>query len=108
MNFKRIFQDGGVMAPDPAMAGAPAPQDGGQDPMAQLQGMAAQIIEQLGPEGAGMLAQMIMEMLQGGGEAPAGEPAPDQAAVARNGGRLVSRMIGKNNQGVPTFTQSRW
>lgn len=65
-----------------------APQ-GGPSPEEQLAQMAQQIIEQLGPEAAAMLVQIIMEMLQGGGggggeQAPQGEPV-----YARKGGKLV-------------------
>lgn len=82
MKLKK-FQEGGEMAPEatqPVEAGAP--QGAAEDPMAQLQQMAQQIIEALGPDAAMALAQMIMEMLQGGAaEAPA----------MRNGGTLVRR-----------------
>lgn len=53
-------------------------------PEEQVMAMAQQIIEQMGPEGAAMLAETIMQMLQGGG-APGGE-AP---VYARKGGKLV-------------------
>jgi hypothetical protein len=96
----RKFQAGGPMpeeqgAPMPAEAGAaPAPEQGGAGQeaamMEQLYQMAAEIIQQMGPEGAAMLAQAIMEMLQGGGgEAPM--PAPEEQPVYRKGGVLVSR-----------------
>jgi hypothetical protein len=99
VNVKK-FQAGGPMpeeqgAPMPAEAGAaPAPEQGGADQeaamMEQLYQMAAEIIQQMGPEGAAMLAQAIMEMLQGGGgEAPM--PAPEEQPVYRKGGVLVSR-----------------
>lgn len=98
VNVKK-FQAGGPMpeeqgAPMPAETGAaPAPEQGGADQeaamMEQLYQMAAEIIQQMGPEGAAMLAQAIMEMLQGGGEAPM--PAPEEQPVYRKGGVLVSR-----------------
>lgn len=75
-------------APEAAPAGAPAP---GGGPEEQIAAMAQQIVEQLGPEAAAMLAQMIMQMLQGGGEpqeAPQGEPV-----YAKKGGKLV--LIGR-------------
>lgn len=61
---------------DPAMAGgAPAPAQGGQDQMmVQLEQMAMEIIQSVGPEAAAMLAEMIMAMLQQGGGAPAEQP----------------------------------
>lgn len=83
------FQEGGMApAPEAAPAGAPAP---GGGPEEQIAAMAQQIVEQLGPEAAAMLAQMIMQMLQGGGEpqeAPQGEPV-----YAKKGGKLV--LIGR-------------
>lgn len=76
-------------APEAAPAGAPAP---GGGPEEQIAAMAQQIVEQLGPEAAAMLADTIMQMLQGGGgqpqEAPQGEPV-----YAKKGGKLV--LIGR-------------
>ena len=73
------FQEGGA---------APAPQQGGEDQMmAQIAQLAQQLIQQLGPDAAAMLAQAIMEMLQGAAqEMPAAE---EQPAFQRNGGRLT-------------------
>lgn len=74
------LQMGGEIAPAPAEQ---APQGG--NPEEQLAMMAQQVIEQLGPEAAAILAQMIMEMLQGAA-------APQEAPVyARKGGRLVMK-----------------
>lgn len=90
MAFIKKYQAGGPMPADPAMAGAPAeaapaPEQGGQDQMmAQLEQMAMEIIQSVGPEGAAMLAEMIMAMLQQGG-APQGQP------VFRKGGKLVRK-----------------
>lgn len=97
VNVKK-FQAGGPMseetgAPMPAEAGVPAPEQGGaanQEAamMEQLYQMAGEIIQQMGPEAAAMLAQAIMEMLQGGGgQAPM--PAPEEQPVYRKGGVLV-------------------
>ena len=81
MKIKK-FQMGGQVAPAEA---APAPAQGGQDQMAaQLEQMAMEIIQSVGPEGAAMLAEMIMAMLQQGG-APQGQP------VFRKGGKLVRK-----------------
>ena len=79
MRFVKKFQQGGPMgdpAMDPAMAGAaPAPEQGGQDQMmAQLEQMAMEIIQSVGPEAAAMLAEMIMGMLQQGGAPAEGQP----------------------------------
>jgi hypothetical protein len=90
MAFIKKYQAGGPMPADPAMAGAPAeaapaPEQGGQDQMmAQLEQMAMEIIQSVGPEGAAMLAEMIMAMLQQGG-------APAQQPVFRRGGKLVRK-----------------
>ncbi len=86
MKIKR-FQMGGEMAPQEQMPQEQgmAPQGGG--PEEQIMAMAQQVIEQLGPEAAAMLAQVIMEMLQAGA-APQGSPA-----YAKKGGKLV--MIGR-------------
>lgn len=80
MRFVKKLQQGGNLA-DPAMAGAPmeagapAPAQGGQDQMmVQLEQMAMEIIQSVGPEAAAMLAEMIMAMLQQGGGAPAEQP----------------------------------
>ena len=97
VNVKK-FQAGGPMqeeqdAPMPAEAGAPAPEQGDAADqeaamMEQLYQMAGEIIQQMGPEAAAMLAQAIMEMLQGGGgQAPM--PAPEEQPVYRKGGVLV-------------------
>ena len=89
MRFIKKFQQGGPMPADPAMGGAPveaapAPAEGGQDQMmAQLEQMAMEIVQQLGPDAAAMLAEMIMAMLQQGGA-----PAEDAQPVFRKGGKM--------------------
>ena len=88
MKLVSKFQQGGPMPADPAMGGAPveaapAPAQGGQDQMmAQLEQMAMEIIQSVGPEGAAMLAEMIMAMLQQGGAPAEGQP------VFRKGGKM--------------------
>lgn len=69
---------------------APAPAQGGS-PEEQLGAIAQDIINQLGPEAAGMVAEMILQMLQG---SEGGQAAPKQEApvMARRGGRLVKRF----------------
>ena len=92
------FQDGGAMpAGDPSMqGGAPMEQEAAQaggDEQAmiqQLAQMAQQVISSLGPDGAAMLAQIIMEMLQGG-QAQVGEPQEGEP-VFKKGGKLCGRM----------------
>ena len=90
MKLGRKFQEGGAMpAPEAAPAeAAPAEAPQGGDPMEQIYQMAAEIVQQLGPDAAAMLAQAIMEMLQGGGEAP----APQGEPVYKKGGKLIGRM----------------
>lgn len=85
----RRYQQGGPVG-DPAMAGAPveaapAPTQGGQDQMmAQLEQMAMEIVQQIGPDAAAMLAEMIMAILQQGGA-----PGPEAQPVFRKGGRIA-------------------
>ena len=81
----RKFQQGGPAPAAPEQAPAEAQ---GAAPEEQLAQMAQQIVQQLGPEAAAMLAEMIMQMIQGGGEQPQGQPA-----FQRQGGKLV--MIGR-------------
>lgn len=91
MAFIKKYQAGGPMPADPAMAGAPAeaapaPEQGGQDQMmAQLEQMAMELIQGVGPEGAAMLAEMIMAILQQGAAGAQGQP------VFRKGGRIAYR-----------------
>lgn len=60
------------------------PQEGGS-PEEQIMMIAQDIISQFGPEGAAMLAQVIMQMLQeGGGQ-------QEQPVFQRNGGRLLRK-----------------
>ena len=91
MKFVKKFQQGGPMPADPVMASAPAeaaPQGGQDQMMAQLEQMAMEIIQSVGPEGAAMLAEMIMAMLQQ--QAPMG--AEQGQPVFRKGGVLARRV----------------
>jgi hypothetical protein len=81
------FQVGGSA---PAEQTAPA-EGQGANPQEQLAQMAQQIVQQLGPEAASALAQMIMQLLQGAaqeGQQPEGQPT-----YQRQGGKLV--LIGR-------------
>ncbi len=81
MKVKKLQQGGEVV--DPQMQEAQqAPQETQANPEEQIMAMGQQIIQELGPEGAAMLAQIIMEMLQG-----SGEPQP-QPTFQRKGGTL--------------------
>ena len=68
-------------APAEAAPAEAAPQGG--DPMEQIYQMAAEIVQQLGPDAAAMLAEMIMAMLQQGGA-----PAEGAQPVFRKGGKM--------------------
>ena len=90
MKIKK-FQEGG-MAPEQAameqaameqQGGAPMGEEGGASPEEQLMQVAQDIIGQMGPEMALMLAQIIMQMLEQG-SAP-----QEQPTFARKGGKLT-------------------
>ena len=77
------FQEGGA-APAPAEQGAPQDAQMAQEqanPEQQIMDLAQQIIQQMGPEAAAMLAQVIMQMLQGGAQ-------EQQPVFARNGATI--------------------
>ena len=80
MKVKKLQQGGEVV--DTQMQLQEAPQEAQSNPEEQIIAMGQQIIQELGPEGAAMLAQIIMEMLQGGGQ-----PQP-QPTFQRKGGTL--------------------
>lgn len=88
MTIKR-FQEGGA-----APAAAPAPNQGGNEEqmMQQLAQMAQEIISQLGPDAAAMLAQIIMEMLQGASQEMGG--APQEQQFMRKGGKIEKACNG--------------
>ena len=73
------FQEGGQVAPE---GGAPQGGQAGPGPEEQIMQMAQQIIQQLGPEAAAMLAEAIMAMLQGAAQ-------QQQPVYAKKGGKLV-------------------
>ena len=80
----KFMQTGGV-TPEQEMQ-----QQAGGGPEEQLMQMAQQILQQLGPDAAGMLAQIILEMLQSASaQAPQGQPQ-----FARQGGKLV--LVNRN------------
>ena len=90
MKVVKKFQQGGEIGTQPSpeqmaaeqqAAQGGAPTEGG-NPEEQIIAMGQQIIQQMGPEAAAMLAQIIMEMLQGGGQ-----PQP-QPTFQRKGGTL--------------------
>ena len=74
------------MAPEGA---APAPQGGEEQAMQQIAQMAQEIIQQLGPEAAALLAQAIMELLQGASaQEPVGAAPEGEQQFMRMGGKI--------------------
>ena len=83
----RFLQEGGQMPSGQTPEGQSAPQGG--NPEEQLMAIAKDIVGKLGPEASAMVAEMILQLVQGGAnEAPA-EEAP---VMARRGGRLMKRF----------------
>lgn len=66
-----------------AQEASQAPGQPGGNPEEQIVQMAGQIVQQLGPEAAAMLADAIMQMVQSAGQT---QQAPPQ--FARKGGKL--------------------
>ena len=88
MQIKR-YQEGGATPAAPA----PAPQGGEEQMMQQLAQMAQEIIQQLGPDAAAMLAQIIMEMLQGAQQEVGA--APEEQQFMRCGGKIKKKTCKK-------------
>lgn len=72
---------------------APAPQQGQDQAMQQIAQLAEQLISEMGPEAAAMLAQAIMEMLQGAPEEMGA--APQEQQFMRCGGKLKKKTCKK-------------
>ena len=79
------FQEGGAAPAAPAQA----PQGGEEQMMQQLAQMAQEIIQQLGPDAAAMLAQVIMEMLQGAQQEVGA--VPEEQQFMRCGGKIKKK-----------------
>ena len=88
MQIKRYQQGGATPA-----APAPAPQGGEEQMMQQLAQMAQEIIQQLGPDAAAMLAQVIMEMLQGAQQEVGA--VPEEQQFMRCGGKIKKKTCKK-------------
>ena len=88
MQIKR-YQEGGATPAAPA----PAPQGGEEQMMQQLAQMAQEIIQQLGPDAAAMLAQVIMEMLQGAQQEVGA--VPEEQQFMRCGGKIKKKTCKK-------------
>ena len=86
MKVKKFQEGGEVVDPQMQQMQQETPQEGVPSPEEQLMAVAQDIILQMGPEAAAMLAQIIMEMLQGGGQ-----PQP-QPTFQRKGGTLRRKI----------------
>jgi hypothetical protein len=86
----KFMQEGGEVVEQPMpQEGAPveegAPAEGAAPaPEEQLQGLAQDIIGQIGPEAATALGNMLIDMAAAGAQAPAGE----QPVFARRGTKI--------------------
>ena len=88
MQIKR-YQEGGAAPAAPAQA----PQGGEEQMMQQIAQMAQEIIQQLGPDAAAMLAQVIMEMLQGAQQEVGA--VPEEQQFMRCGGKSKKKTCKK-------------
>ena len=79
------FQEGGSTPATPAQA----PQGGEEQRMQQLSQLAGQLIQELGPDAAAMLAQVIMEMLQGAQQEVGA--VPEEQQFMRCGGKIKQK-----------------
>ena len=88
MQIKR-YQEGGAAPAAPAQT----PQGGEEQMMQQLAQMAQEIIQQLGPDAAAMLAQVIMEMLQRAQQEVGA--VPEEQQFMRCGGKIKKKTCKK-------------
>ena len=88
MQIKR-YQEGGATPAAPAQA----PQGGEEQMMQQLAQIANQLIQELGPDAAAMLAQVIMEMLQGAQQEVGA--VPEEQQFMRCGGKIKKKTCKK-------------
>lgn len=91
MRIKRFQQGGPMEAPveegAPMEGGAPAPEQGGEDPMMQILQVAQEALQNKDCQAMAAVCQALLQLAQGGGapqEAPAEEPT-----YARRGAKLV-------------------
>ncbi len=89
------YQEGG-QAP---VAPAAAPAGGDEQMMQQIAQMAAEIVQQLGPDAAALLAEAIMQLLQGAQQEPVGA-APQEQQFMRCGGKI--KKVKKACKGLKT------
>ena len=88
MQIKR-YQEAGAAPAAPAQA----PQGAEEQMMQQIAQMAQEIIQQLGPDAAAMLAQVIMEMLQGAQQEVGA--VPEEQQFMRCGGKIKKKTCRK-------------
>ena len=83
------FQEGGATPTVPVQT----PQGGEEQMMQQLAQIANQLIQELGPDAAAMLAQVIMEMLQGAQQEVGA--VPEEQQFMRCGGKIKKKTCKK-------------
>lgn len=83
------FQEGGTTPAAPVQT----PQGGEEQMMQQIAQMAQEIIQQIGPDAAAMLAQVIMEMLQGAQQEVGA--VPEEQQFMRCGGKIKKKTCKK-------------
>ena len=89
MKIVKFMQEGGAT---PAAPAAPQSQEQNQA-MEQIAQIASQLIQELGPDAAAMLAQVIMEMLQGAQQEVGATPEEQQ--FMRCGGKIKKKTCKK-------------
>ena len=89
MKIVKFMQEGGATPAAPAQA----PQGGEEQMMQQLAQIANQLIQELGPDAAAMLAQVIMEMLQGAQQEVGA--VPEEQQFMRCGGKIKKKTCKK-------------
>lgn len=90
MAFIKKFQQGGPMPAE--AAAAPAPEQGGQDPIMQIAEMAGAALQSQDCAMAMQVCEafmMLVEQMAGGGAEPVGAPAGQP--VFAKGGKLIRR-----------------
>lgn len=87
------YQEGGEMPPAEGAEPAPAPEQGGGDPMEQIIAAAAQAVQTQDAQLALQVCQALVQMVSGGAEAAPTAPEGQQP-VYRAGGKL-SKWISK-------------
>ena len=89
MKIVKFMQEGGAA---PAVPAEPQSQEQNQA-MEQIAQLAEQLIQELGPDAAAMLAQVIMEMLQGAQQEVGA--VPEEQQFMRCGGKIKKKTCKK-------------